>query len=136
MSMLLALTVALNCLGTAIGVEEPDGSRTLGIVPPFRGEPAPPAWLRARSHAVAAVRTRHYIYEAYAGPGGRWLVRYLLLPEEGEPSRDLERAYLFGSDEKKRPARLKASELRAQGRGAAWKGLDFTLVDRRDLMRP
>ena len=132
----LSFVLLLNFLGGPMAIEEPDGSRTIGIVPPFHGEPAPPAWLRARSHASAWVDTRHYLYEAYAGPEGRWLVRYVLLPEEQEAFREIEQAFLFQSDETRKPVRLKSSDLQVEPRAARWKNLTFTLVDRRDLMKP
>jgi hypothetical protein len=115
---------------------EPDGSRTVGIVPPFRGEPAPPTWLRATSHARAAVDCRHYLYEAYAGPEGRWLVRYVMFPEAEEAFREIEQAFLFGPTASSKPQVLKPSEVTFEGNAAAWKGKAFTLVDRRDLMKP
>ena len=115
---------------------EPDGSRTVGIVPPFHAEPAPPAWLRAASHAIAAVDTRHYIYEVYAGPKDQWLVRYLMLPDGDEAFRELEQAFLFGPDPKQKPLELKLAEVSFDARAATWKKTPFTLVDRRDLMKP
>ena len=132
----LALATMLSFSQTPPPVGEPDGSRTLGIVPPFSGQPAPPEWLRARSHALAAVDCRHYIYEAYAGPKGRWLVRYLLLPESDEAFRKIEQAFLFGSDPLKTPQELKLRDLNFANRTATWKKLTFTLVDHRDLMKP
>lgn len=116
--------------------EEPDGARSIGVVPPFQAEPAPPAWLRARSHAVAWVDTRHYLYEAYAGPDGQWLVRYVLLPEGSEAFRDIEQVFLFHADERRKPQPLKPAEVAVEPRGAIWKRLAFKLVDRRDLLRP
>lgn len=118
------------------GPGEPDGSRTIGIVPPFSGDPTPPSWLRATSHSLAAVDTRHYVYEVYAGPKGQWLVRYLMLPESDEAFREIEQAFLFGSDPKKKPEELKLTELAFDARMATFKKLTFTLVDRRDLMKP
>lgn len=115
---------------------EPDGSRTLGIVPPYKAEPAPPDWLRAASHAVAAVDTRHYLYEVYAGAKGQWLVRYLMLPESDEAFREIEQAFLFGSDPLKKPVEIKTGELAFEAKSVTWKKATFTLVDRRDLMKP
>jgi hypothetical protein len=123
----------LSSSGALLPTEEPDGSRSIGIVPPFRGEPAPPAWLRTRSQACARALTRHYIYEAYAGPQGKWLVRYLLLPEEDEGSREIEQAFLFSAEEEPKPLLLNPSEVQAGSRTAKWKQLAFRLVDRRDL---
>ena len=132
----LSLVLLLNLPGAPLLIDEPDGSRTIGIVPPFRGEPAPPAWLRARSHQCAWVDTRHYLYEAYAGPEGQWLVRYILLPDGNEAFREIEQAFLFQSDEKKKPVRLNCAEVQVEPRSAKWKKLEFILVDRRDLMKP
>lgn len=132
----LSFVLLLNVPGVPMSIEEPDGSRTIGIVPPFRGEPAPPAWLRVRSHATAWVDTRHYLYEAYAGPEGQWLVRYVLLPEDKEAFRDIEQAFLFQSDETSKPTRLKTNDLQVEPRSARWKKQVFTLVDRRDLLKP
>lgn len=119
-----------------MSADEPDGARTIGVVPPFRGEPTPPAWLRARSHALAWVDTRHYLYEAYAGPDGQWLVRYVLLPEGSEAFRDIEQAFLFQPDERRKPQALKPAEVVVEPRTATWNKQVFTLVDRRDLLRP
>ena len=132
----LSFALVLNLSGVPMVFEEPDGARTIGIVPPFRGEPAPPDWLRVRSHASAWVDTRHYLYEAYAGPEGQWLVRYVLLPEEQEAFREIEQAFLFKSDENRKPVRINSSEIQVEPRSARWKKLVFTLVDRRDLMKP
>ncbi len=106
------------------------------MAPPFRGEPAPPAWLRLRSHAAAWVDTRHYLYEAYAGPEGQWLVRYVMLPEGSEAFREIEQAFLFQSEERRKPQPLKPAEVVVDPDRATWKKQVFTLVDRRDLMRP
>lgn len=136
--MLPSLFLALALAATQIppGSGEPDGSRTLGIVPPYTTEPAPPKWLRATSHALAALDTRHYIYEAYAGPKGQWVVRYLMLPESDEAFREIEQAFLFSSDPKKKPEELKLSDLLFDTRSLTFKKITFTLVDRRDLMKP
>jgi len=115
---------------------EPDGSRTVGIVPPFKAEPAPPAWLRATSHALASVDTRHYVYEVYAGPKDQWLVRYLMLPESDEAFREIEQAFLFGPDPLKKPVELKLSDLNFEAKSVVWKKATLPLVDRRDLMKP
>ena len=115
---------------------EPDGSRTIGIVPPFSGEPAPPKWLRGASHRLARVDARHYVYEVYADAKGHWLVRYLMLPESDEAVRKTEQAFLFGSDPRKTPRELKHCDLTLEARSITWKHQTFTLVDRRDLMKP
>ena len=115
---------------------EPDGSRTVGIVPPYRGLPAPPDCLRAVSHAQAEVDTRHYLYEAYSGSGDQWLVRYVMLPEGNEAYRDIEQVFIFGPDPKKKPKSLKPDEVQYEPRSATWKDRSFVLVDRRDLVKP
>jgi len=118
--------------------QEPDGSRTLGIVPPFRGEPAPPAWLRADSHALAAALgplTRHYVYEAYGDGCGGWLVRYLSYPGCGEPCGEPQVALLFGPDRLEPPRRIHAGDLQVEARRAWWESRLFVLVDHRDLVR-
>jgi len=130
------LLLAMLSISQAPPTGEPDGSRTIGIVPPFRAEPAPPDWLRAASHALAAVDTRHYVYEVYAGPKGQWLVRYLMLPESDEAFREVEQAFLFGSDPLKKPVELKLSELNFEAKSVTWKKAAYPLVDRRDLMKP
>lgn len=136
MSIPLSVVLLLNLVGAALPVEEPDGSRTIGIVPPFRAEPAPPGWLRVRSHRAAAVQARHYLYAAYAGPEGTWLVRYQALPEEGEAAGETEQCFLFQADQRKPPRRLKKADVKFDTSRATWKKLAFTLVDRRDLMKP
>ena len=132
----VAICLLMNLTGLSLPGQEPDGSRTIGIVPPYRSEPAPPAWLRTRSHAAARVSIRHYIYEAYAGPGGQWLVRYQLLPEDGEACAAAEQVLLFQSDLKKKPRPLEAARVKFESRIATWNNQPFSLVDRRDLMRP
>lgn len=135
--MLAALFLAtLLSVSQAPSAGEPDGSRTVGIVPPFTAEPRPPEWLRAASHGVAAVDTRHYIYEAYAGPKGQWLVRYLMLPESDEAFREIEQVFLFSSDPAKKPVELKPADLSFEAKAATWKKTPCPLVDRRDLMKP
>lgn len=131
-SMILLATLSLPQSPTP---PQPN-SRTIGIVPPFRAEPAPPEWLYATAHTVAAVDTRHYIYEAYAGPKHQWLVRFLMLPEAGEALRELEQAFLFDSDPKKKPLEVDPTEVTFDVRSATWKKASFALVDRRDLMKP
>jgi len=131
------LVVTLLGLSQApIPAPEPDGSRPVGTAASFRAEPAPPEWLRTASLAAAAVDTRHYIYEVYAGPKDQWLVRYLMLPEGDEAFREIEQAFLFGPDPKKKPQELKPSEPVYESRSATWKKTLFLLVDRRELMKP
>lgn len=115
---------------------EPDGSRTVGIVPPFTGQPAPPLWLRSASHALAEVDTRHYLYEVYALAPDQWVVRYVMLPEEGEAFRDIEQVFIFGPKATDKAKRPKAEEFTFDARQAKWKSRILPLVDRRDLMRP
>jgi hypothetical protein len=118
---------------------EPDGSRAIGVAPTFKGSPAAPEWLRPASHALAAVDTRHYLYEAYAPTGGsedQWLVRYVMLPEDNEAYREIEQVFLYGPDPRKKPKELKPIELQYEPRSATWRGRSFVLVDRRDLMKP
>ena len=118
---------------------EPDGSRTLGIVPPYRGKPEPPLWLRCASHALAVSstpNTRHYLYEAYAGGGGRWLVRYVRFPDGTEACTERQEVFLFGSDPldpQDPPLRISAGALSVRARRAEWDGRSFVLVDKRDL---
>lgn len=114
---------------------EPDGSRTLGIVPPFKAEPAPPPWLRPTSHAHARPDTRHYVYEAYAGEK-RWLVRYLMLPEEGERPRTLELVMAYKPKGREKGIAVPLSEVEIKGRAVHWKGEVYRLVDKRDLLKP
>ncbi len=116
--------------------QEPDGSRTLGIVPPYHAEPAPPAWLRSASLNRARVDCRHYVYEVYAGAQGRWLVRYILFPETGPDAHERETCLLYGTDPKAEPEGLVASEIVFKGREAEWRGVAYVLVEKRDLLRP
>lgn len=118
---------------------EPDGSRPVGIVPPYHGQPAPPDWLRGLSHALVEARgpvTRHYLYEAYGDGAGAWLVRYRRLPAAGEAPGEPQAALLFGSDPLAEPRLLEASAVRFERRAARCGDRPFILVDRRDLMRP
>jgi hypothetical protein len=133
-TILLAAMLSLSQTPPPAG--EPDGSRTIGIVPPFHADPTPPDWLRAASHSIAAVDTRHYVYEVYVGPDSQWLVRYLMLPESGEAFREVEQAFLFGPDPAKKPKEVVPSEVNFESRSAIWKKMLFKLVDRRDLMKP
>lgn len=131
---LLLLPVLLS--QSPVEPPEPDGSRTVGVVPPFKGQPEPPAWLRGSSHALAAVDTRHYLYEVYAVQPNQWLVRYVMLPEEGEAFRDIEQLFLFSSKAGEKPRRPKGEEFLFDARQAQWKERVLPLVDRRDLMKP
>ena len=131
----LPLPVLIGCCTPA--PPEPDGSRTLGVVPPYHGEPAPPEWLRRSSHLVAACSgqlARHYLYEAY-GDGGSWLVRYVQFPGDGETVVAAQLAFLFSSDPLEPPRTLRPAEIRFEPRNARWQGRGFVLADRRDLIR-
>lgn len=126
--------------GQAMG--EPDGSRPTGVCPPFTGEPAPPAWLRAASHAAAFVDTRHYLYEVYGATdagdplASQWIVRYIMLPEGNEAFREIEQVFLFDGNPKHKPKGLKPSEISVDPKDATWRKVKYKLVDRRDLMLP
>ena len=112
---------------------EPDGSHTVGVVPPYRGQPAPPAWLRPASHALAIPECRHYVYEAYAEAGGSWLVRYLSLPDQGEAPRIREQVFLYAAGSQAQS--LPACDVHCQAHVAVYRQHSFILVDRRDLAR-
>ncbi len=133
------LALLLSSLPVALpGVQEPDGSHTVGVVPPFHGEPAPPGWLRKASHAAADPDCRHYVYEAYAGKD-HWLVRYVMLPEGDEAFRDLEQVFLYPRSAKeggpRKPTLIPPSDVTVEPSDVRWKGEVFKLVDRRDLMK-
>ena len=115
---------------------EPDGSRTLGVVPPYTGKPDPPDWLRAKSYGLAALDCRHYLYEAYGNAKGLWLVRYVSFPESGEAFRELEQTFLFTSEITVKAEELKSTAVQFDPLAAIYTGKTFVLVDRRDLMRP
>jgi hypothetical protein len=118
-------------------MDEPDGSRTIGIVPPYRGQPEPPAWLRTTSHQlVAPGLTRHYQYEAYGDGMGAWMVRYVCYPEGDEAYLEIEQAFLYGADPARKPKVLKPAEVQFEPRSAKHGGKTYVLVDRRDLMQP
>jgi hypothetical protein len=137
MLALLVLPVMAGCCMPP-AAPEPDGSRTLGIIPPYRGEPAPPGWLRAASHQLLACGpgyARHYLYEAYADGCGGWLVHYRQFPAAGEGVPETQLALLFGSDPLDQPLALRAEEVQFEPRNARWQGRGFVLVDRRDLLR-
>ncbi|GLH70467.1 hypothetical protein GETHPA_20000 [Geothrix rubra] len=132
------LALLLSTLpATSPGIQEPDGSHTVGVVPPFHGEPAPPGWLRKASHAAADPDCRHYVYEAYAGKD-RWLVRYVMLPEGDEAFREIEQVFLYPrvtSGPVPKGRAIPPAELTVDPAGARWQGELFRLVDRRDLQR-
>lgn len=134
---LLALLLS-SLPATSPGIQEPDGSHTVGVVPPFHGEPAPPSWLRVASHAAADPDCRHYLYEAYAGKD-HWLVRYVMLPEADEAFRDIEQVFLYprgaGEAGPRKPTPVAPADVTVEPSGARWKGETFRLVDRRDLMK-
>ncbi|MBL0212016.1 MAG: hypothetical protein IPQ13_14065 [Holophagaceae bacterium] len=136
--ILLLPLATLTAPAQAMG--EPDGSRSTGVVPPFLGNPAPPSWLRAASHAVALVDTRHYLYEAYGSADAedsrlsQWIVRYVMLPEGNEAFRELEQVFLFDGNPKRKPKELKPSEVLVEPQDATWKKVKYKLVDRRDLV--
>lgn len=114
---------------------EPDGSRRVGTCPELKGALPPPAWLRAASHAVAAVDCQHYLYEAYVSDG-QYLARYVMLPEGNEAFREIEQVFLFTADPKRKPVELKPADLVFNPDSAQWKGRTWVLADRRELQRP
>ena len=114
-------------------VAEPDGSHTLGVVPPYRGLPAPPTWLRPASHALAVPACHHYVYEAYAEAGGAWLVRYLSLPDQEEVVRMREQVFLYAAGS--HAEALASCDVQCQAHVAVYGRRTFILVDRRDLLR-
>lgn len=130
--VLLFATLLTAQPGPSLG--EPDGSRTIGVVPPFHATPTPPDWVRIRSSSLAILDCKHYLYEAYADAKGAWLVRYLSFPEEGESYRELEQVFLYTSETKVKT--LQITTVRYEPTAALYHGQTFKLVDRRDLMRP
>ena len=130
------LPLLFGCVPEFQGCKEPDGSRRVGVVPPFHGQPAPPGWLRTTSQVLVALHCRHYIYEAYGDDRGAWLVRYRALPDQGEPRTLLEQVFLFATDFQMMPAELRTDEVRCKAMAAHYQGRTFALVDRRDLMKP
>lgn len=138
-SILSLLILQPVLLTGAARAQEPDGSRPALAGPLFKAEPAPPAWLRATSHAAAFVDTRHYLYEAYAAAAGtesKWIVRYVMLPEGNEAFREIEQVFLFDGNPKHKPKNLKPAEITFDPQRAVWKNTSFNLVDRRDLAVP
>ncbi len=138
-----ALLFSISLLSIPIQAkQEPDGSQPSAAIPSFHGEPAPPEWLRAASHAVALVDTRHYLYEAYgtgeaADPrNAQWIVRYVMLPEGKEAYREIEQIFLFDGNPKHKPKDLNPGELLVEPKQATWKNVKYKLVDRRDLLVP
>jgi hypothetical protein len=135
----LLIIPALAVIAPGLPALEPDGSRPLGIVPPYRAQPSPPDWLRGLSHALVEARgpgTRHYLYEAYGDGAGAWLVRYRRLPAAGEVPAELQAAFLFGADALAEPRLLDPDGIRFERTAACWEERSFTLVDRRDLLKP
>lgn len=133
-SLLLLATLSLTTPSSRLGLSEVGSA--VAAIPPFKGEPAPPAWLFNASHGIAAVDTRHYSYEVYAGPGGQWLVRFLMLPEGNEAFREIEQAFLFASEPEHKPLEVNPTEVTFDTHSSIWKKQVFHLVDRRDLMKP
>ncbi len=132
----LLFVVLLQVPDRAQALPEPDGSRTFGIVPPYRADPFPPDWLRAESHRIARVDTRRYRYEAYAGSDGRWLVRYAMLPDTGETCRRETVVLVFRPERGAEPTEPDPGAVTFGDRVATWKGATFKLVDQRRLLRP
>lgn len=135
--MLKAFMLCLLALvpGEAQAPLEPVGVRASGAIPEFRGEPAPPDWLRLDSHVLADPDCRHYGYEVYADDG-QWLVRYVMFPEAREEFREIEQVFLFpGKRGKGKVERIRPAELQVEPQAARWRGRLFRLVDRRDLIR-
>jgi hypothetical protein len=118
-----------------MAMDEPDGSRTVGVVPPFQATPPPPVWLRATSHDLAALDCRHYGYEAYGDERGGWLVRYVNFPETGEAFREIEQVFLFPPNGGK-ALEVKLTEVRFEPMGAILRGRSYPPADRRDLLKP
>lgn len=133
-SLLLLATLSLATPSPLLALSE--AGSAFAAVPPFKGEPEPPVWLFNASHAIAAVDTRHYSYEVYAGPKGQWLVRFLMLPEGNEAFREIEQAFLFASDPEHKPQEVNPAEVIFDTQSSTWKKQVFNLVDRRDLMKP
>ena len=132
---LLFFSTLLTQTRAELPLGEPDGSRTLGVVPPFLANPAPPRWLRTVSHAAAG-HCRHYLYEAYGNPKLGWLVRYLNFPATGEAPLELERSFLFRSEAQLEGQELSSVEVHFEVSAAIYQGTRYPLVDRRDLFRP
>jgi hypothetical protein len=135
----ILLIPALAAAVPGLSALEPDGSRPVGIIPPYRSRPAPPDWLRGLSHALVEARgpgTRHYVYEAYGDGAGSWLVRYRHLPAAGEAPAGLQEAFLFGTDALAEPRALDPDGIRFECRAAWFEDRSFILADRRDLMKP
>jgi hypothetical protein len=75
------------------------------------------------------------VYEAYAGEHG-WLVRYQMLPEEGEHPRSLETVLLYPKDGPGKNGPQTLGSVAFSGRQATVDGKTFALVDHRDLLKP
>jgi len=132
-SLLTCLLAALP--GVVPPPAEPPGVRLSGSIAPYQAEPAPPAWLRLDSHALADPDCRHYSYEAYAGET-QWLVRYVMFPEDKEEFREIEQVFLYPKERgASKPVPLPPGDLQVEPQAVRWKGRVFRLVDRRDLVR-
>jgi len=132
---MVVISVIMPCAPCLPPSPEPDGSRTLGVVPPFHGRPEPPEWLRATSHALVVLHCRHYLYEAYGDGAGAWLVRYVAFPGEGEAAEAREQVLLFPPERGAPPATLAPGEVRCRALTAVWGTRTYVLVDRRDLLK-
>jgi hypothetical protein len=138
--MFLMLKTLLTCLlalhlGAVPPPAEPPGVHLSGGITPFQAEPAPPAWLRLESHALADPDCRHYGYEVYAGEA-HWLVRYVMFPEDREEFREIEQVFLYPRGKAKAKAeRIPPGDLQVEPLAVRWKGQTLRLVDRRDLLR-
>ena len=134
------LKTLLTCLLTLLPGDvptplEPVGVRASGAIPAFRGDPAPPDWLRLDSHTLADPDCRHYGYEVYTSDT-QWVVRYVMFPEDREGFREIEMVFLFPKEKgKAKVQRIAPAELQVEPQSVRWKGRSFRLVDRRDLIR-
>ncbi|WP_243287731.1 hypothetical protein [Geothrix terrae] len=132
------LELLLTCLlasAQAAPPLEPAGVHLSGTIPAYRGEPAPPDWVRLDSHALADPDCRHYGYEVYAGEA-QWLVRYVMFPEGREEFREIEQVFLYPKERgKAKVERIAPASLQVEPEAVRWKGEVFRLVDRRDLVR-
>jgi hypothetical protein len=114
---------------------EPAGVHLSHAIPSFQTKPAPPAWVRLESNALADPDCRHYSYEVYASET-QWLVRYVQFPEEREEFREIEQVFLYPKEKEGAKAeRIAPSSLWVDLQAARWNGRVFDLVDRRYLVR-
>jgi hypothetical protein len=135
MLKLLLTSLLVLVPGDAPAPLEPAGVRASGAIPAFRTEPAPPDWLRLDSHRLADPDCRHYGYEVYASDT-QWLVRYVMFPEDREEFREIEQVFLYPREKgRSKPAPVAPADLQIEPFAARWKGRQFRLVDRRDLLR-